>query len=65
MEREAWEIEVGNDAKVTETIRYEGTERGAVRAASRRWRSRGERESVLILRRPGCRPFRLLEEGKP
>ena len=56
--KETWEIEVGNAAVVTETIEYFGTERGAIRAARRRWRARRENEFVLILRRPGCRPLR-------
>lgn len=53
--KETWEIEVGNDAVVTETRDYTGTEFGAVRAASKRWRERAEQETVLFLRRPGCR----------
>lgn len=57
--RETWEIEAGNAAVVTECYSYHGTERGAIRAAAKRWRERTPEESVLILRRPDCRPLRM------
>lgn len=64
--KEAWEIEAGNPATVTELLRYHGTERGAIRAACKRWRARTVREDVLILRRPGCRPLRIFRtSGEP
>lgn len=59
--KERWEIEVGNAATVTELVEYLGSPAGAVRTATRRWRERRGGESVLILRRPGCRPYRLFK----
>lgn len=55
--QEAWEIEVGNLAVVTETMTYVGTHLGAVRAAKKRWRERQQSETSLTLSRPGCRPI--------
>ena len=59
---ETWEIEVGNEATVTEQFNYHGTSLGAIRAAKRRWRTRGAAETSVVLRRPGCRPFRFYSE---
>ena len=63
--REAWEIEAGNSATVTELRTYHGTELGAVRAGARRWRARRENETVVMVRRPGCKAVRTWrEEGR-
>lgn len=61
--KESWEIEVGNAARLTETIAYHGTRLGAVRKAHKRWRARAEDEDVLFVCRPGCRPTLLINNG--
>ena len=61
---ESFEIEVGDDARVHSLVVYTGTERGAIRAALKRWRAREEGETCLVLRRPNCRPIRFMEATK-
>ena len=56
---EAWEIEIGNEARKIRAIEYRGTERGAIRRFMREWRARASGETIAELRRPGCRPLRM------
>ena len=63
MLKEAWDIEIGNQAVLDSVIRVHGTPRAALYAAKKALRQTDIHEPFAIIRRPGCLGIRKVKLG--